>query len=76
VASEKRKKGVRSLRRLLLEDENIQEMVQENCDNLLPLLQKIPGCEKVVDDDVQQWMKKDKQELADHDNNSGEFGWQ
>jgi hypothetical protein len=31
------------------------------------LLQKIPGCEKVIDD-VQQWMEKDKQrELTDHD---------
>jgi hypothetical protein len=68
VASEKRKKMPRSQRRLLLEDKNMQEMVQENCYNLRPLLQKIPGCEKVVGDDVQQWMEKDKQqELTDHD---------
>jgi hypothetical protein len=45
-----------------LEDENIQEMVQENCDNLLPLLQQIPGCEKIDDDDTQEWMEKDEQQ--------------
>jgi hypothetical protein len=68
VASEKRKKVARTWRKLQLEDENIQEFVQENCDNLLPLLQKIPGCEKVNDDDVQQWMEKDKQqELTNHE---------
>uniref|UniRef100_K7G5U3 DDE-1 domain-containing protein n=1 Tax=Pelodiscus sinensis TaxID=13735 RepID=K7G5U3_PELSI len=59
----------RSWRKLLLKDENTQEMVQENCDNLLPLLQQIPGCEKVNDDDdIQKWMEKDEQqELTDHD---------
>uniref|UniRef100_K7F4N8 HTH CENPB-type domain-containing protein n=1 Tax=Pelodiscus sinensis TaxID=13735 RepID=K7F4N8_PELSI len=57
----------RSWRKLLSEDENIQEMMQENCDNLLPLLQQIPGCEKVNDDDIQEWMEKDEQqELTDH----------
>jgi hypothetical protein len=51
-----------------LEDENIQEMAEGNRDNMLPLLQQIPGCEKVNDDCVQQWMKKSKQkELTDHD---------
>lgn len=30
----------RPWRKLLSEDENTQEMVQENCDNLLPLLQQ------------------------------------
>uniref|UniRef100_K7F690 HTH CENPB-type domain-containing protein n=1 Tax=Pelodiscus sinensis TaxID=13735 RepID=K7F690_PELSI len=58
----------RSWRKLLSEDKNIQEMEQENSDNLLPLLQQIPGCEKVNDDDIQEWMEKDKQqELTDHD---------
>lgn len=42
-----------------MEDENIQEMVQENCDNLLRLLHTILSCEKVIDGDVQQWMEKD-----------------
>jgi hypothetical protein len=42
--------------------------VQENCDDLLPLLQQIPGCEKVNDNDTQEWMEKDKQqELTDQD---------
>uniref|UniRef100_K7GBZ6 HTH CENPB-type domain-containing protein n=1 Tax=Pelodiscus sinensis TaxID=13735 RepID=K7GBZ6_PELSI len=47
----------RSWRKLLPKDENTQEMVQENCDNLLALLQQIPGCEKVNDDDIQEWME-------------------
>jgi hypothetical protein len=57
MASEKRKKVARSGRKLLSEDEIIQEMVQENCGNLLPLLQQIPGCEKVNDDDILEWRK-------------------
>jgi hypothetical protein len=41
-------------------------MVQENCGNLLPLLQ-IPDCEKVNNDDIQVWMEKDEQqEVTDH----------
>uniref|UniRef100_K7G5J3 Jerky protein homolog-like n=1 Tax=Pelodiscus sinensis TaxID=13735 RepID=K7G5J3_PELSI len=52
----------RSWRKLLPKDENTQEMVQENWDNLLPLLQQIPGCEKVNDDDIQEWMEKDEQQ--------------
>jgi hypothetical protein len=32
--------------------------VQENCGNLLLLLQEIPGCEK-VNDDMQEWLEKD-----------------
>jgi hypothetical protein len=43
-------------------------MVHENCDNLLPLLQQIPNCEKVNDDNIQEWMEKDEQqEQTDHD---------
>jgi hypothetical protein len=43
-------------------------MVQENCDDLLALLQQISGCEKANDDDTQEWMEKDEQqELTDHD---------
>nr|CAD7200543.1 unnamed protein product [Timema douglasi] len=42
-------------------------MLQENCDNLLPLLQQIPACEKVNEKDVQEWMEKDEQqELTDN----------
>jgi hypothetical protein len=37
-------------------------MVQENRDVLLPLLQQIPRCEKVNDDDIQEWMEKDEQQ--------------
>jgi hypothetical protein len=66
MASEKRKKVARSWRKLLSEDEDIQEMMQENFDNLLPLLQQIPGREN-MNDDIQEWMEKDEQELADHD---------
>jgi hypothetical protein len=36
-----------------------EEMVQKNCYNHLPLLQQIPGCDKVNDDDVQEWMEKE-----------------
>uniref|UniRef100_K7GGY3 HTH CENPB-type domain-containing protein n=1 Tax=Pelodiscus sinensis TaxID=13735 RepID=K7GGY3_PELSI len=58
----------RSWRKLILNDENTQEMMQENCDNLLPLLQQIPGCEKVNDDDIQESMENDEQqELTDRD---------
>jgi hypothetical protein len=42
----------RSWKKLLLEDENIPQMVQEICNisNLLPLVQQVPDCEKGNDD--------------------------
>ena len=40
-----------SWRKLLLDDESTQEMLQENCDNPLPLLQQIPGFENVNNGD-------------------------
>uniref|UniRef100_K7FY89 HTH CENPB-type domain-containing protein n=1 Tax=Pelodiscus sinensis TaxID=13735 RepID=K7FY89_PELSI len=56
----------RSWRKLLSEDENTQEMVQENFGNLLPLLQQFPGYEKVNDDNIQEWLEKnEQQELMD-----------
>lgn len=55
-----------SWRKLLSEDENIQKMVQDNYNELLPLLKQIPGCERVNDDDIQEWMEKDQQEPTDH----------
>lgn len=68
MVSEKRKKVVRSWRKLFLEAETIQEMAQQNCDNLLPLLQHIPSCKKVNDDVIHKRMEKDEQqELTDHD---------
>jgi Tfp pilus assembly protein PilP len=36
-------------------------MAQGNFDNLLCLLQQISGCEKVNDDDMQEWMEEDEQ---------------
>jgi hypothetical protein len=66
MVSEKRKKVVRSWRKLLSEDETVQERVQQNCDTLLPLLQQNPGCNKLNDDVIQEWMEKDEQqELTD-----------
>jgi len=38
VASDWTSKSVKIMQKLLPEDENIKEIVQENCDNLLPLL--------------------------------------
>jgi hypothetical protein len=49
----------RSWRKLLGEEENKQiedkpteETVEENCENLVPLLKLIPGCENVNNDDI------------------------
>jgi Tfp pilus assembly protein PilP len=36
-------------------------MVEENFNNLQSLLQQIQGCEKVNDDEMQEWMEEDKQ---------------
>jgi hypothetical protein len=36
--------------------------MQENCETLVPLLQQIPGCENVNNEDVQEWMTEDEQQ--------------
>lgn len=43
------------------EDESTQDLIHENNGNLIPLLQKIPGCEKAED----CWMNYGKHALTD-----------
>ena len=41
--------------------------MEENCENLVPLLKVIPGCENVNNDDVHEWINQDEEQLIDND---------
>jgi hypothetical protein len=66
---------VRSWRKLFgeeetkqIEDKLTEGTVEENCENLVPLLKLIPGCENVNNDNTQEWIIQDEeQQVTDND---------